>query len=148
MELLDCFCAENRKWNCDPLIFFRWIVWLPKHHSNSHIQLLLNVFQSSYEIWRISLWCHLSCEYSDLVKDCSPVKAFSIFQIKLSTSELSETLTNITLSYSTICIIGTYSFFCLYSFLHASHFPPFCFLASAQSGCRDTENHSAWFSKF
>lgn len=42
-------------------------------------------------------------------------RTFSVSQIKISTSEPSDPLTNDTLSYGTILIKGTYLFCCFYS---------------------------------
>lgn len=46
-----------------------------------------------------------------IVNDCRLMRTFSVFPIKIASSESIEQLLNITLIYGTICINGTY-FFC------------------------------------
>lgn len=72
----------------------------------------------------------------DIINDCRPARMFSVFKIKISTSELGESLTNSILN-TFISINGTYIFLCVQSvfFLsrnkeasndkNASHFLPF-----------------------
>lgn len=71
-----------------------------KHH-NSHIQIFSNALQNSNKIYKLTLHCPVNCRLA---------KTYSAFRIKISTSELTDSI----LSYGTTSINDTYHFCCLY----------------------------------
>lgn len=77
----------------------------------SNVTTLISETQNIPEVFHV-VWFGLHLIF---INNGRPAGRFSIFKIKVFTSELREPFTNNTLSYGTLYINGTYIFSCFYS---------------------------------